>query len=160
MLFQNWRITFMKKFYSMFLLVLLAAGLAGCSQQFFPGFGGQSSQTANSGERGLVGTSVDRQGNQKNVNITMTGGGDIGIRSMDANDKLKMSRALDAGTGKSTHWENGATGISYTVTPVRKVEVRGNPFCREYSVAVMKGSYTRNIGGTACVTTDGSWHTI
>ena len=79
---------------------------------------------------------------------------------MDVNDKQKMSRALDAGTGKATHWENGASGVGYTVTPIRKVTVKGNPFCREYAVQATKGSVTKNINGTACVTTDGSWHAV
>jgi|GEM_PF-2682580 surface antigen len=149
----------MKNFYSKLCLVILAAGLSACSQQYFPGFGGQGS-TANAEKKGLVGTSVDSQGNERNTNITMTGGAEVGIRSMDAEDKIKMSRALDAATGKATHWENAATGIGYTVTPIRKVVVQGNPFCREYSVQASKGSYTRSIGGTACVTTDGTWHTI
>lgn len=152
----------MKKIHFKLAILVLAAGLAGCSgNSGLSGFmSGQNSQTAASDGKGLVGTSVDRQGNQSNVNITMTGGGDIGLKSMDANDKLKMMRALDAGTGKPTHWENGATGVSYTVTPIRKVVVQGNPFCREYSVQASRGNATKTNGGTACVTTDGSWHTI
>jgi surface antigen len=157
---KNWRQLFMKTIYSKLALIILAAGLAGCTNPFAGLTGGQNSQMAGGSQQGLVGTSVDRQGNPRDVNITMTGGGEIGVRSMDADDKIKMSRALDAGTGKSTHWENGATGIGYTVTPIRKVVVRGNPFCREYSVQAVKGSNVRNVGGTACVTTDGSWHTI
>lgn len=153
----------MQKIHFKLAIVILAVGLAGCSDRSgFSGFmpGGQGTEVAAADGKGLVGTSVDRQGNQSNVNITMTGGGDIGLKSMDADDKLKMSRALDSGTGKATHWENGATGITYMVTPIRKVVVQGNPFCREYSVQATRGSVTKNNSGTACVTTDGSWHTI
>lgn len=153
----------MKNMIFKFTLLVLAISLSACSgRSGFPGFmsGGQGEQASASQNGGLVGTSVDRQGNERNVNITMTGGGEIGLKSMDADDKLKMSRALDAGTGKATHWENGATGVSYTVTPIRKVVVQGNPFCREYAVEAKRGSVVKNGGGTACVTTDGSWHTI
>jgi surface antigen len=153
----------MQKAYSKVAFILLVASLTGCSGGI-PGFSSSSSSDnskASSLEtKGVVGTSVDEQGREKNVNVTMTGGSEIGLRSMDSEDKSKMSHALDAGTGKPSHWENGATGIGYTVTPTRKVEVQGNPFCREYSVTANKGSFTRTMIGTACVTTDGSWHAI
>lgn len=143
-------------------LIILAAGLTGCSGNM-PGMSGMtsgtpSSQAAGIEKKGLV--AVDQTGKETNVNVTMAGGGEIGLRSMDSDDKTKMSRALDAGTGKATHWSNGATGVSYTVTPIKKVVIQGNPFCREYSVVAEKGSNTKETHGTACVTTDGSWHTV
>jgi len=148
----------MKKIQFKFAILLLVVGLTGCKSH--SGFMSQSGQVNGSEGKGLVGTSVDKEGKESNVNITMTGGGEVGLASMDVNDKQKMSRALDAGTGKATHWENGATGVGYTVTPIRKMTVKGNPFCREYNVEATKGSVTKNSGGTACVTTDGSWHTM
>ena len=150
----------MNKLYSRVALVLLVAGLVGCSNQY-PGLFSSGQTVGVAGEeRGLSATSVDRQGNESRTNITMTGGGDVSLQTMDRDDKRKMSRALDAGTGKPTHWENGATGIGYTVTPIRKVTVQGNPFCREYSVQATRGGNTKNMGGTACVTSDGTWHSI
>lgn len=147
----------MQKIFFKMTLLIAAISLTACSNMSgIPGFG-TDVQAAN---KGLPATSVDESGRETNVNITMTGGGEIGLRSMDAQDKNKMSRALDSGTGKETHWQNGATGITYAVTPIRKVVIQGNPFCREYHVVVMKGKYRREMNGTACVTTDGSWHMI
>ena len=150
----------MKKIYCKLALIVLTAALAGCSGQYGGFMGGGQSSGSRSTGKGLAATSVDKQGHESNVNITMTGGGAIGVRSMDADDKKKLSRALDAGTGKSTHWENGVTGVSYTVTPIKKVVVQGNPFCRQYSIQASRGSNSKTMNGTACVTTDGSWHSI
>lgn len=152
----------MKKIHSTLALICLTAALSSCSNQsgfLFSGSNPEAEEAAQEG-KGLVGTSVDKSGNETNTKITMTGGGEIGVRSMNADDRLKMSRALDAGIGKSTHWQNGVTGVGYTVTPTQKVTVRGNPFCRQYTVQAERKGFSRNISGTACVTTDGTWHTI
>jgi surface antigen len=153
----------MQKIFIKIALLAAVASLTACSNMpgmyGIPGFG-SSSKAQGTEKQGLPATSVDQTGKQTNVNITMTGGGEIGLKSMDAEDKSKMSHALDSGTGKATQWANGATGINYTVTPVKKVEIKGNPFCRTYVVVVMKGDYKKEVNGTACVTTDGSWHTI
>lgn len=142
-------------------LVILIAGLTSCSNYMSDMSGEPSDLTSPSlARQGVVAKSVDQAGNETNVNVTMTGGGEIGAKSMTADDKVKMSRALDAGTGKATHWQNGATGISYTVTPIKKVVIQGNPFCRSYSVVAERGGRTKESSGTACVTTDGSWHTV
>lgn len=143
--------------------VVVILGLTACSGNF-PGMFGYSQggrEISNApGEKGLAGTSVDAAGRETKVNVTMTGGGEIGVASMTADDKAKMARALDAGTGKSTQWQNGITGITYTVTPTKKVEIKGNPFCQEYNVVASKGSFSKSINDTACVTADGSWHTV
>src|SRR5579885_991768 len=147
----------MQKFVLKMVVVIAAVSLTACSNMpgmsSIPGFG--SATNAQGAEKqGLPDASVDQAGKETNVNITMTGGGEIGLKSMDEQDKSKMSHALDSGTGKSTHWANGATGINYTVTPVKKVVIQGNPFCRQYNVVVEKGNYKKEINGTACVTTD------
>lgn len=140
--------------------MIFALTLAGCSE-YMPSLSGQAPEQANNiATKQIVGGTVDQTGKEMNVNITMTGGGDISLKSMTQEDKNKMSRAMDAATGKSTHWTNSATGVSYTVTPIKKVVIEGNPFCRRYTVLVEQGDYKRDISGTACVTTDGSWHTI
>jgi surface antigen len=144
-------------------IMLLLVNLSGCSGQLpalFDNSQTVSNENVSDQEKGLMGKSVDQEGKQTNVNVTMTGGGEIGLMSMNEDDKIKMSRALDAATGKSTQWKNMASGISYTVTPIRKVVIQNNPFCREYQVVVAKGENTKAIQGTACVTTDGGWHTI
>lgn len=144
------------------MLVIITAGLAGCSgmsnMQGTSNY--NTAQGSGPGANGVVATSVDQTGRETNVNLTMAGGGDIGLKSMDANDKSKMSHALDNATGKSTHWENGVSGINFTVTPTKKVVIENNPFCRHYLVVVAKGNYQKQFNGTACVTTDGGWHTI
>lgn len=137
---------------------VLVLGLTACSGNF-SGFGFGDASAPSSG-KGLTGTSVDAAGRETKFNVTMTGGGAIGVGSMTADDRSKLARALDAGTGKSTQWQNGVTGITYSVTPTRKVEIKGNPFCREYSVTATKNGQPRTINDTACVTTDGTWHSV
>jgi surface antigen len=78
--------------------------------------------------------------------------------SMDENDKQKLSRAMDSGIGKSTTWVNGASGVSYTVVPTKKVTVGSNKICRQYTVTMEKNDMKDKINGTACVTEDGAWH--
>lgn len=77
---------------------------------------------------------------------------------MDSTDKAKMSKALDGGLGKATHWANGATGVSYTVIPLQKVTIGGNTFCRTYSIAAEKSGNVSKMNGTACLASDGAWH--
>lgn len=81
-------------------------------------------------------------------------------KSMDQNDKIKMSRALDKAPGKSTNWTNERTRISYTVTPIKKVVIKENPYCREYETQITRGSHSEQVNGTACIAADGGWHTI
>ncbi len=80
--------------------------------------------------------------------------------AMTQEDKNKLSRALDGGLGKSTHWTNSATGYTYTVTPIRKVTIEGNPICRSFEAIATRGSSSRNTAGTACITADGDWHAV
>lgn len=105
------------------------------------------------------------QGTLHEVNLGKTSvnaeliGGSI-EKSMDQDDKVKLSRALDKAPGKTTSWENGLTGITYSVTPTKKIVINDNPFCREYHTTATKGGQTKEITGTACVAADGNWHTI
>ncbi len=80
--------------------------------------------------------------------------------SMDVIDKSKLSHALDKPLGKSTTWTNSNSGIKYTVTPTEKVAINGNSLCRRYSISSAKNDKTRDGGGTACVSTDGNWHSV
>lgn len=80
--------------------------------------------------------------------------------AMTQEDKNKLSRALDGGLGKSTHWTNSATGYTYTITPIRKVTIEGNPICRSFEAIATRGSNSRNKAGTACITADGDWHAV
>lgn len=78
--------------------------------------------------------------------------------NMDANDRSKMMHALDNAPGKSTHWVNDNTGVSYTVVPTKKISLSGNPYCRTYETTAAKGDKEHKTYGTACVGTDGNWH--
>lgn len=86
--------------------------------------------------------------------------GGTASNSMDVIDKSKLSRALDSPLGKSTHWSNANTGIDYTVVTTQKVTVNGNSLCRKYNIEAAKDDKTRQMSGTACVSTDGNWHPV
>lgn len=86
-------------------------------------------------------------------------GGSI-AQSMDSFDRVKLSRALDKAPGKSSTWTNQISGIEYTVTPIKKVAVKGNDFCREYQTVAVRGGSSQQMTGTACVAADGSWSEV
>lgn len=79
-------------------------------------------------------------------------------KSMDQDDKIKMSRALDKAPGKTTSWTNNRTGIHYEVTPIRKIVIKNNPYCRVYQTISTRGSFSKEVSGTACISEDGNWH--
>jgi surface antigen len=81
-------------------------------------------------------------------------------KSMEKDDKIKMSRALDKSPGKTTSWTNNRNSMHYAVTPIRKIVLKDNPFCRTYQMTATRGSYTKEVSGTACVSDDGNWHPI
>lgn len=90
-------------------------------------------------------------------------GGTIGgsvAGSMDSFDRSKLSKALDKAPGTVTTWVNANTGTDYMVTPVKKVTVNGNDFCREYQVVAVRSGNRQESTGTACVAADGSWSGI
>lgn len=111
-------------------------------------------------EEGLKGTTVDAAGNEKDVDIRMMEGKELGIKQMDKNDKSKMSRALDKPIGKTTEWQNAVTGTRYKVTPTNKLNIEGNPFCREYKVEYSRGKDKGQMSATACVMANGEWRTL
>lgn len=77
--------------------------------------------------------------------------------SMDSMDRMKLARALDSVPGKSTHWQNPNSGTSYIVTPIKKVTINDNPYCRTYTVTSIRQGQERQHTGTACVSADGTW---
>jgi surface antigen len=79
-------------------------------------------------------------------------------KSMDSNDKIKMSRALDKSPGKTTSWTNNHSGVRYDVTPIRKIVLKDNPICRTYNMVATRGAHNKEVSGTACVSNDGAWH--
>lgn len=133
--------------------------LVGCTE-YFTNYNSQPATVETKPGETAIGTAVNPSGQEEKVKVTMTGGGEVGLRSMDANDKSKMAHALDVAPGKATSWVNAASGIQYTVTPKRKLVIENNPFCREYDVVAEKGTFSRTITEKACVMSDGNWHTI
>jgi surface antigen len=125
----------------------------------------ETAKTKNAQEAAATPAAPADQGTLHEVNLDKTSvnaeliGGSI-EKSMDQDDKTKLSRALDKAPGKTTTWENGLTGITYTVTPTKKIVIRDKPFCREYHTTATKGGNMKEITGTACVASDGNWHTI
>lgn len=79
---------------------------------------------------------------------------------MSAADHNRLSHGLDATPGKSTHWTNVSTGVSYTVTPTKKVVVNNNHLCREYQTVAEHNGQRQVMTGTACITDDGNWHSV
>jgi surface antigen len=81
-------------------------------------------------------------------------------KSMDQDDKIKMSKALDKAPGKTTSWTNNRTNMHYEVTPIKKVVLKNNPFCRTYKMLSSRGEYVNQVSGTACISEDGNWHPV
>ncbi len=79
---------------------------------------------------------------------------------LDSVDKEKFSHALDKSLGKPTQWTNAVSGINYTVTPQKKVEIANNPYCREYSLQEEKDGKSRDFTGTACVDASSNWQPL
>lgn len=134
------------------LIVLTASvALTACSTNFLSS---QSSTQKRYADSGQVGGSAE--------NPVATGAAPGGSLSgkMDETDKSKMFHALDSAPGKATSWTNPNTGITYTVTPVKKVTLNGNPYCREYQTVAAKEEQKKEINGTACVGQDGQWHAV
>lgn len=133
------------------LVILVSFGLMGCSVNPLTG----RSYSGNASD--------DAYGNWQQKNAGVMSDGPIAKNAekfMDSLDKSKMLRALDKPLGKSTEWENVSTGYTYTVTPVSKLKLNDNPFCRTYTIVATKGEKTQEINGTACVGDDANWHPV
>lgn len=139
--------------------------LSSCSTQvseFFQPSANQPNPHAEAAKRGVVVTEAAPQTKMALMSgapVENTGsiGGNI-HSTMDSTDKTKMSRGLDNGLGKSTNWVNARTNMQYSVTPTATATIKGNPFCRKYSLTATKGDNTRNYSGVACLESDGEWH--
>lgn len=120
--------------------------------------------TAVSNAPTTVATTIDAStGQDVPINNQMTSTNSLASASfgtMSDYDQRKLSRALDSAPGKSSRWTNLVTGVSYTVTPIKKVVVGSNQLCRTYQTVAVKGAQHTERSGTACITDDGNWHTI
>ncbi len=113
--------------------------------------------SAPTGSPGLMASAAPTASAEPVANIPRgsAGGG------MDSADRMKMSRALDNPPGKSTHWVNPSSGVSYTLVPTHKVVMNGNPYCRQYTLtSTSSGGSSHQSSGTACVSSDGSWQAV
>ncbi len=81
-------------------------------------------------------------------------------KAMDKSDRNRMLKALDKAPGKPTTWTNNRTSIKYVVVPTRKIVINDNPFCRKYQTTASRGESTKQMFGTACVGSDGNWHSV
>ncbi|MES2934971.1 MAG: RT0821/Lpp0805 family surface protein [Pseudomonadota bacterium] len=133
-------------------------GLAGCSS---PPTQEQTGMVVGGALGGILGSQVGSGTGSTVAAVagTLLGaaiGGSVG-RSMDQNDRIQVSQALETGqTGTPTHWRNPDTGNQYRVVPTRTYEKSGTP-CREYIVNGVVGGKPEEITGTACRQADGSW---
>lgn len=134
-------------------VIILGSGLVACSSSMF-------SQQQPSG-KAMAGTNEEKPIELSGAPVADTAplAGNI-EGSMDENDRTKLSRALDGGIGKQTHWTSGATGIAYTVVPTQKISVGGNNLCRKYTITATRGGSRQQVSGSACVGSDGAWHTV
>jgi len=81
-------------------------------------------------------------------------------KNMDRTDRNRMLKALDKAPGKTTTWKNNRTAIKYVVVPTRKIVINDNPFCRRYQTTATRGTSSKQMTGTACVGSDGNWHSV
>ena len=112
---------------------------------------------------GVIGSQVGEGDNRPVAILVGTAlgailGAKIGA-DMDAGDRGCMGHALElAGDGKPVRWNNAATGVVYTLTPVRDFESRGQP-CREFTTVAKPKNKDRGerVKGVACRRANGEW---
>lgn len=151
----------MKKIFTAFFVFLCSLSLIGCQNMSNQDVGVITGGVAG----GLIGSTVGG-GSGKILAIaagTIAGaviGGSIG-KNMDANDRMRMNRALDNNpVGQPTYWQNANSGAAYRVVPTRNVTVRGNKYCREYRTVADIAGKKQQIYGTACRQPDGTWKAV
>lgn len=112
---------------------------------------------------GPMGGASDAASGQSVLGAGTVPGNPIGgsvAQSMDSFDRVKLNRALDKAPGTATNWVNENTGSSYSVTPIQKLTVNGNPLCRRYQVISVRAGNRQQTTGTACVASDGAWSEV
>ena len=86
-------------------------------------------------------------------------------KSLDNADRTQMQRAQQtayaAPIGQQITWNNGQSGNSGTITPVRDGrDNRTGAYCREFQQTVTIGGKTESAYGTACRQPDGTWKVV
>lgn len=151
----------MKSIASIIVVLLCSVSLVGCETMNNQDVGTIAGGVAG----GLLGSTVGG-GSGKLVAIaagTLAGayiGGAVG-RSMDAQDRMRMSNALEHNAvGRPAYWRNINTGAEYEVIPTRNVAIEGNEYCREYRTVANIAGKKQQMYGTACRQPDGTWRAV
>jgi len=145
-------------------MVLVAAGVAGCSADSGPKEAGGTAVGALAG--GLIGNAVGGSAGNR-VAGTLVGaavGGLFGNRigaAMDDEDKRRayaaQMQALEAGpSGAPVAWRNPDSGRYGNVVPGPAYQANGAT-CRQYSHTVYIDGKPQTGRGTACRNPDGTW---
>ena len=84
-------------------------------------------------------------------------GGSIG-KGMDELDRYKTQETLETTlTGNTVAWNNPDTDINYHITPTNTYVSASGP-CRDYTTEAVIEGRAEIVHGTACRSSDGSWH--
>lgn len=144
------------------LVLLTTLGLIGCSS---------NTQDQNTGLGAVAGAAIG------GVGVGMAGGKAVAIgagivggaliggligHSMDNSDNVRTVTVIkESPTNRTSSWVNSKTGVAYTMTPTSGVfMVNGNPNCRNFHFTATRYSKIHEYDGTACVMSDGYWHTV
>lgn len=140
-------------------VALGAAPLAGCETA-------PTKETTGTVVGGIVGAVLGSQvgggsGRYATGAIGAILGGAIGKsigKHMDANDRLRVSQALETNaTGQTTRWSNDQTRTTHAITPSDPYIQDGKQCRRFVQEAIVDGQPTK-MSGTACKRpTDGTW---
>ncbi|MEZ5666723.1 MAG: RT0821/Lpp0805 family surface protein [Alphaproteobacteria bacterium] len=81
---------------------------------------------------------------------------------VQASDRSAINGAIQLAletraSGESESWQNPATGMHGTVTPLRTYQSAIGIYCREYEVSVMRDGSGEASRDAACRDSDGQW---
>lgn len=105
-------------------------------------------------------------GNAAAIGLGIVGGALLGGvigHNMESSDNNTSNVAMQSNaTNQPRSWVNSHTGTAYTMTPTSdSFTVNGNPNCRKFHMtATTRSGKTYQSNGTACLMSDGRWHSI
>lgn len=145
-------------------MILAGASLAGCTTTLWGPSDEEhriAAQQAPIQDTGRpVGASIRAEGRPLPQDSGPQGTDLAAVGDMSGADRAKLAHALDSPPGKTSNWINTNSGVSYSVTPIRKVTINNNHLCRVYTSTAMRNGQKQEITGTACIGDDGAWHKI
>jgi len=144
------------------LALLITMGLVGCST---------NTRNENTALGAVTGAAVGGigagvlGGHAVAIGASIVGGALIGGligNSMDSTDNTTSYSAMQNNpSNRTTSWVNRNTGVAYTMTPTSGLfTVNGNPNCRNFHFTATKNGKTHTYDGTACLMSDGYWHSV